>query len=576
MLSDIEISNQAQLMPIQEVAKKLSIGKEHIKCFGDHIAKVKLSAMDGTDKNQIGKLVFVTAMTPTQFGEGKTVTSVGLAQGLDKLGYKAAACLRQPSMGPIFGLKGGAAGGGYSQVIPMDELNLHCTGDIHAITSAHNLAAAALDARLYHEERLGYVEYEQQTGESALKIDKERIVWTRAVDHNDRALRMITVGKNQADKTVNGIEREDGFVITAASELMAIMSLSVNLQDMRDRIGRVILAYSLDGLPITAEDVGVAGAMAVIMKDVIEPTLMQTNENVPVFIHGGPFANIAHGNSSIVADEIALRSADFVITESGFGSDMGFEKACNIKIPVSKRPPNAVVIVATIKAIKAHSSITEGDLKRTPSLAQDAICEGFKNLEWHIENVLKYGVPVVVAINRFEFDSEAELRLVNELISERFRDASVAVEVSSAFSKGGAGAIELAKQVAKLCSQEGQFTNSTNSDQTLSMKERIIAQAKQNYDCTIEVGFTEEAELMMAKMDDVEALPLCFAKAPNNIFINSIDGRPYIEIKSAHMNSGAGFIYLVCGTVMKMPGLGLTPAFKKIDLNTNLDVIGLD
>lgn len=583
MLSDIEISSQSQLIHIENVAASIGINKDGLTQYGDHMAKVKLSVLDNKETASIGKLIFVTAMTPTPYGERKTVTTVGLTQGLSRLGHQAVACIRQPSMGPVFGLKGGAAGGGYSQVLPMDKLNLHCTGDIHAITSAHNLAAAAIDARLYHEELLGYDEYEATAGEPALKIDKNNIVWKRAVDNNDRSLRMVTVGKNEADKTINGIERNDGFMITAASELMAIMTLSSDLLDMRSRIGKVILAYSIDGKPITAEDAGVAGAMTVIMKDVIEPTLMQTNENVPVFVHGEPFASIAHGNSSIVADEVALKHADFVVTEGGFGSDMGFEKALNIKVNVSKRYPDAAVIVATIKAIKSHSTTSTENLNIIDiEASQDflSIKQGFKNLKWHIENVQKYNVPVVVAINRFEFDSESEIKLLGELIANEFSSTDVRVEVSEAYAYGGLGCIALAKAVIELCQKTWQVTryNSSSSSFIQTLEDKIYLQAQLNYGSDVQVTFSSEAKDDLRKYNEqlLPDLPLCFAKSPNVIFEFDEYNMPIIKVQRVHLNQGAGFYYLECGSVMTMPGLGIMPAYRNIDINAQEFVIGLD
>ncbi len=357
MLSDIDICRTTSLSPISEIAKQSGLLDSEFHPQGFHKAKVSLNAVNRLKDNIDGKLVVVTAITPTPLGEGKTVTTIGLSQGLKKLGQSVMACIRQPSMGPIFGVKGGAAGGGYSQVAPMEELNLHLTGDIHAVTAAHNLAAAAIDARIYHEQRQGYEAFESRTGLKALKVDIKNVVWKRVVDHNDRALRMVTVGQNEVNKTINGYEREDGFDISAASELMAILALSKDLKDLRSRIGRIVVAYSLDGEPITTEDLQVAGAMAVSMKEAIEPTLMQTLEGVPTLIHAGPFANIAHGNSSIIADSIATKLSRYTITEGGFGSDMGFEKACNIKASATDKKPDCAVIVATLRGLKANSGL---------------------------------------------------------------------------------------------------------------------------------------------------------------------------------------------------------------------------
>lgn len=358
MKSDIQICRDTALTPIDHIARNAGIEPQDLTPQGTLKAKVKTSILKRLADQPDGKQILVTAITPTPLGEGKTVTTIGLSQGLAKIGQNVIACIRQPSMGPVFGVKGGAAGGGYSQVAPMEKLNLHLTGDIHAVTAAHNLASAAIDARVFHEDRHGFEAFSEKTGLPALRIDRNRIVWRRVMDHNDRALRMITVGKNEEGKTINGIEREDGFDISAASELMAILALSTDLADMRQRIGRIVVAYNLDGEPVTAEDLQVAGAMAVTMCEAIEPTLMQTLEGVPTLIHAGPFANIAHGNSSIIADRIALKLSDFTVTEGGFGSDMGFEKACNIKAQQAGRGADCAVVVATLRGLKANSGYT--------------------------------------------------------------------------------------------------------------------------------------------------------------------------------------------------------------------------
>lgn len=456
MKSDIEICRATLLTPIDRIALKAGIEAQDLTPQGSLKAKVKPAILKRLTNNPEGKLILVTAITPTPLGEGKTVTTIGLAQGLAKIGRSVFACIRQPSMGPVFGVKGGAAGGGYSQVAPMEKLNLHLTGDIHAVTAAHNLAAAALDARLYHESRLGYEAFTAHTDLPALRIDINNISWKRVMDHNDRALRMITVGQNEPGKTINGLERQDGFDISAASELMAILALATDLADMRQRIGKIVVAYNLDGEPVTTEDLQVAGAMAVTMCEAIEPTLMQTLEGVPTLIHAGPFANIAHGNSSIIADKIALKLSDFTVTEGGFGSDMGFEKACNIKAQQAQRGPDCAVVVATLRGLKANSGLY--DLRPGQPLPDtifdpdaDALIAGFENLRWHINNTAKYGVPVVVAINRFPQDTVQELEQLKQLILDSTFNVHVDVALSEAFAKGGDGAIDLAHAVVNAC-----------------------------------------------------------------------------------------------------------------------------
>ncbi|PAS34875.1 formate--tetrahydrofolate ligase, partial [Vibrio cholerae] len=461
MLPDIEICRATPLASIDTIAQKAGLLANEYESHGLHKAKVSLHCLERLANKPKGKFILVTAITPTPLGEGKTVTTIGLAQGLAKLNHSVMACIRQPSMGPIFGVKGGAAGGGYSQVAPMEELNLHLTGDIHAVTAAHNLAAAAIDARIYHEQRLGYADFERRTGMPALHIDPKQVIWKRVMDHNDRALRMVTVGRNEPGKNINGYEREDGFDISAASELMAILALASDLRDLRRRIGNVVLAYDLDGNPVTTEDLKVAGAMAVSMKEAIEPTLMQTLEGVPTLIHAGPFANIAHGNSSIIADEIATRLADYTVTEGGFGSDMGFEKACNIKAKASGKTPDCAVIVATLRGLKANSGLYDlrpGQAVPDALFAPDsaALQAGFANLKWHIDNVNQYGVPAVVAINRFPQDCAEELEQLVKLIEALPNRVSVAI--SEGFAKGGKGTQLLAEKVVEQCQHPAKFT----------------------------------------------------------------------------------------------------------------------
>ncbi|CAK1994721.1 formate-tetrahydrofolate ligase [Vibrio crassostreae] len=581
MLSDIDICRSTPLKNISEVAKQAGLQHNEHQPLGQYKSKVSLTSLERLSNQQDGKLVVVTAITPTPLGEGKTVTTIGLAQGLAKINQSAMACIRQPSMGPVFGVKGGAAGGGYSQVAPMEQLNLHLTGDIHAVTAAHNLASAAIDARLYHEQREGLEAFEARSGLKALDIDPTRIVWRRVLDHNDRALRMITVGKNEADKTINGFEREDGFDISAASELMAILALADDLQDLRKRIGRVVLAYNKQGLPLTADDFNVAGAMTVTMKDSIEPTLMQTLEGVPTLIHAGPFANIAHGNSSIIADKIALKLSDFVVTEGGFGSDMGFEKACNIKVKASNKKPDCAVVVATLRGLKANSGLY--DLRPGTPLPdsifnddQDALVAGFENLKWHITNVKQYQVPTVVAINQFPQDSAQELDALKQMITDF--DPSVSVEVSEAFGQGGEGTTQLARAVVKACQKESEFEPLYHSEQTL--EEKLMAVAEVGYGAaSISLSPLAKKQLAEFKLHGYSNLSVCLAKTPLSVSTEAhIKGAPTqfdVPVRELKLCAGAGFIYALCGNVMTMPGLPDKPAFMSLDIDSNGNIVGL-
>ncbi|MCL4130753.1 UNVERIFIED_CONTAM: hypothetical protein GTU68_056764 [Idotea baltica] len=535
---------------MKTIASNLGLHDDDITPQGRYKAKVNIDALKHLEDKPSGKLILVTAITPTPLGEGKTVTTIGLAQGLAKLGESVSACIRQPSMGPVFGVKGGAAGGGYSQVAPMEELNLHLTGDIHAITAAHNLASAAIDARIYHEQRLG--------------IDPTQVVWKRVMDHNDRALRMVTIGKNEDDKTINGYEREDGFDITAASELMAILALASDLQDLRQRIGRIVVAYNLDGEPVTTEDLQVAGAMTVTMKFAINPTLMQTLEGVPTFVHSGPFANIAHGNSSIIADNIALKLTDYTVTEGGFGSDMGLEKACNIKAAVSKKAPDCAVLVATLRGIKANY--------------QDALNAGLTNLQWHIANCAKYGLPVVVAINRFPEDTQEELDFLRDWVSTLSSHVNVNVAISEAFVKGGEGAIDLAKKVVLACQKTTKFTPLYTSEMSLFDKLNAVAIEGYGAEC---IELSKKAQRQLEKFEQLgyKNLSVCMAKTPASISTDgNIKGAPsdfVVPIRELKLCAGAGFIYALCGNVMTMPGLPEKPAFMNLDIDNEGNITGL-
>ncbi|MEZ9874520.1 formate--tetrahydrofolate ligase [Vibrio breoganii] len=581
MLSDIEISRSTPLRPIADVATAVGLHADEIQTHGLHKAKVSLKALKRLENKKTGKLVVVTAITPTPLGEGKTVTAIGLAQGLFKVGQSVMACIRQPSMGPVFGVKGGAAGGGYSQVAPMEELNLHLTGDIHAVTAAHNLASAAIDARIYHEQRNGYDDFEARSGLTALRIDPQSIVWKRVIDHNDRALRKINVGLNDEGKTINGYEREDGFDISAASELMAVLALASDLQDLRRRIGSIVIGYNLDGKAVTTEDLGVAGAMTVSMREAIEPTMMQTLEGIPTLIHAGPFANIAHGNSSIIADNIATKLADYTVTEGGFGSDMGFEKACNIKAQASGKAPDCAVVVATLRGLKANSglyNLKPGQPIPDSMFDKDsaALEAGFANLKWHIENVVKYGVPAVVAINRFPQDSEEELAKLKQMVEAL--PYSVEVAVCEAFAQGGAGAAELASKVVAQCQTPAQFKPLYQMSQTL--EEKIMAVTEVGYGAaSVTLSDKAKAQLAQFKSLGFDNLAICMAKTPMSISTDgNIKGAPTqfdLPIRELKLCAGAGFIYALCGNVMTMPGLPDKPAFMNLDIDEDGNITGL-
>ncbi|PMG03609.1 formate--tetrahydrofolate ligase [Vibrio breoganii] len=581
MLSDIEISRSTPLRPIADVATAVGLHADEIQTHGQHKAKVSLKALKRLENKKTGKLVVVTAITPTPLGEGKTVTAIGLAQGLFKVGQSVMACIRQPSMGPVFGVKGGAAGGGYSQVAPMEELNLHLTGDIHAVTAAHNLASAAIDARIYHEQRNGYDDFEARSGLTALRIDPQSIVWKRVIDHNDRALRKINVGLNDEGKTINGYEREDGFDISAASELMAVLALASDLQDLRRRIGSIVIGYNFDGKAVTTEDLGVAGAMTVSMREAIEPTMMQTLEGIPTLIHAGPFANIAHGNSSIIADNIATKLADYTVTEGGFGSDMGFEKACNIKAQASGKAPDCAVVVATLRGLKANSglyNLKPGQPIPDSMFDKDSVAleAGFANLKWHIENVVKYGVPAVVAINRFPQDSEEELAKLKQMVEAL--PYSVEVAVCEAFAQGGAGAAELASKVVAQCQTPAQFKPLYQMSQTL--EEKIMAVTEVGYGAaSVTLSDKAKAQLAQFKSLGFDNLAICMAKTPMSISTDgNIKGAPTqfdVPIRELKLCAGAGFIYALCGNVMTMPGLPDKPAFMNLDIDEDGNITGL-
>ena len=579
MQSDLTISQQATLLPITDIAEQAGILVDELIPHGEAKAKVKLSALKRLADIERGKLVVVTAITPTPLGEGKTVTTIGLSQGLKKIGQKVMTCIRQPSMGPVFGVKGGAAGGGYSQVAPMEELNLHLTGDIHAVSAAHNLAAAAIDARAYHEVKQGD-NFTAKTGLPFLNIDPERIVWNRVVDMNDRTLRRVTIGINAPGSDANGLLRNSGFDITAASELMAILALASSLKDLRARVGKVVLAYSRDGKPVTADDIQVAGAMTAVLRDAAAPTLMQSLEGVPTLVHAGPFANIAHGNSSVIADKIALGLADVVVTEGGFGSDMGFEKACNIKARAADIAPDAAVIVATLRGLKANSG--KYDLRPGQALPasifepdSEALAMGFANLEWHIDNVQRYGVPAVVALNRFSQDTDEELNW----LKGRVEALGARIAVSEAFTKGGEGATELAEQVMIALQAPANFTYLYDTEQPIEAK--LLTLAEVGYGGR-SIVLSDEARADIANLEALGFgnLPICMAKTPLSIShdpaLKAVPKDFDLPVRGLRLCAGAGFIYVLTGNVMTMPGLPERPGYLNIDIDEDGNITGID
>lgn len=555
MLSDIEIAQQAKMQKITDVAAKLGISEDDIELYGKYKAKLSYDLIRRVKDKKDGKLILVTAITPTPAGEGKSTTTVGLAQGLAKLGKKVIVALREPSLGPCMGIKGGAAGGGYSQVVPMEDINLHFTGDFHAITSAHMLLAAMLDNHI-------------QQG-NALNIDPRRIAWKRVVDMNDRELRNIVVGLGGK---AHGVPRQDGFDITVASEVMAILCLASSLHDLKERLAKIIVAYDYNGNPVTAGQIKAQGAMAALLKDAVKPNLVQTLENVPAIIHGGPFANIAHGCNSVMATQTGLKLADYTITEAGFGADLGAEKFFDIKCRYAGLKPDAAVIVATVRALKMHGGVPKTDLK-TPNV--EAVKKGLVNLEKHIENVKKFGVPCVVAINIFAQDTAEELEAVREHCAKH----GVNVALSDVFAKGGEGGIDLAKEVIALAdSGESKFAPIYPLD--MSLKGKIETIAKEIYGAD-GVNYTKEADKALKEFEELGYgnLPICMAKTQYSFSDDpSLLGRPSgfkITIRNCRIAAGAGFIVVLTGDVMTMPGLPKVPAAEKIDVTDDGVISGL-
>jgi formate--tetrahydrofolate ligase len=555
MLTDIEIAQQAKMRHIRHIAEVLGIYEEELEYYGKYKAKVTEQLWERVKDRPDGKLILVTAINPTPAGEGKTTTTVGLGQAMNRIGKKAVIALREPSLGPVMGIKGGAAGGGYSQVVPMEDINLHFTGDMHAITSAHNLLSAVIDNHIQQGNKLG--------------IDPRQILWKRVLDMNDRALRNIVVGLGGK---INGVPREDGFMITVASEVMAILCLAENLMDLKNRLGRIIIGYTYDNRPVTAKDLKVDGAMTLLLKDAIKPNLVQTLENTPCFMHGGPFANIAHGCNSIAATKLALKLADYVITEAGFGADLGAEKFLNIKCRYGNLKPDAIVIVATVRALKYNGGVPKADLK-VENL--DALAKGIANLGKHIENMKGFGVPVVVSINYFDTDTRDEIEYIQRYCAEM----GVECAISEVFAKGGEGGIDLANKVEKVI-------NTTVSDfkflydEKLPIKEKINTIVTQIYGGQ-GVVYTSGAEKAIKQLEllGYDRLPICMAKTQYSLSDDpALLGRPEgftVTVKEVKVSAGAGFIVVLTGDIMTMPGLPKEPMAEKMDIDENGKIRGL-
>ncbi len=555
MKTDIEIAQEATLKPITEVSKKLDIDFDDLEMYGKYKAKISDEWWDKNKDNKDGKLILVTAINPTPAGEGKTTTSVGLCEAFAKLDKKVVVALREPSLGPCFGIKGGAAGGGYAQVVPMEDLNLHFTGDFHAITSANNLLAALLDNHIQQGNVLG--------------IDPRNIVWKRCLDMNDRVLRNIVVGLGaKGDGTV----REDHFVITVASEIMAVLCLSNDMKDLKERLSKIIVAYTYDGKPVTAKDIKAVGSMAALLKDAIKPNIIQTLENTPALVHGGPFANIAHGCNSVRATKYALKMADYVITEAGFGADLGAEKFFDIKCRQAGLKPDCVVLVATIRALKYNGGVKKEDLSKENL---DALKKGIVNLEKHIENLHKYNVPVVVTLNAFSSDTEAETSFVKNFCEERNCDFAL----SKVWEFGGEGGIDLANKVLNTLETKKSDFKPLYED-SLSLKEKITTVAREIYGAK-DVSFAKEAEKMLAKISDMgfSNLPVCMAKTQYSLSDDpTLLGRPEnftLNVRDVYISAGAGFVVVLTGQIMTMPGLSKEPAAYNIDVDDNGRIVGL-
>lgn len=554
MLTDIEIAHQTPMKPITQVAEKLGIRPEELEPYGHYKAKLSDELANRVADRPNGKLILVTAINPTPAGEGKTTITVGLGEAMNKIGKNAIIALREPSLGPVFGIKGGAAGGGYAQVVPMEDINLHFTGDMHAITAANNLLCAILDNHI-------------QQG-NQLNIDPRRILFKRCMDMNDRALRFTNVGLGGK---INGVPREDGFIITVASEVMAILCLAADLADLKERLGKILVAYTYDNQPVYAKDLKVNGAMAALLKDAIKPNLVQTLENTPALMHGGPFANIAHGCNSVRATKLALKLADYTITEAGFGSDLGAEKFLDIKCRYAGLAPSAIVVVATLRALKYNGGVAKNETSQpNPQAVEKGIC----NLRAHVENMKKYGVPVVVAINRFATDTDEEIAVLESFCKENDVDFALA----EVFAKGGEGGKELAEKVVAACEKPANFA--PIYDEKLPIKEKILTIAQKIYGAD-GVNYSAEAEKAIAEIEKLgqDKLPVCIAKTQYSLSDDQNKlGRPVnfcINVRDVKLSAGAGFIVALAGNIMTMPGLGKEPAAYKIDISADGVISGL-
>lgn len=559
MKTDIEIAQSAKMLTIREIAEGLGINEEEIEYYGRYKAKLSDTLANRIKSNKDGRLILVTAINPTPAGEGKTTVTVGLGQAMNKTGRSAIIALREPSMGPVMGIKGGAAGGGYSQVVPMEDINLHFTGDMHAITAANNLLSAAIDNHIHQG--------------NALRIDQRKISWKRCIDMNDRALREVIVGLGGK---VNGFPRQDGFMITVASEIMAILCLADDLDDLKARISRIVIGSNLDGDPVTAGDLGVVGAMAMLLRDAVKPNLVQTLENTPCLMHGGPFANIAHGCNSVRATKLGLKLADYCITEAGFGSDLGAEKFFDIKCRFGGITPSCVVLVATVRALKYNGGVAKAELSDENT---DALRRGIVNLGKHIENMQKFGVPVVVAINRFHTDSEAELKIIEDYCSER----GVLTSMCEVFAKGGEGGIDLADKIVKTIDdseKNGANKFSQIYDEKLPIKEKIETIAREIYGAD-GVSYSAKAEKNIAELTALgfDKMPVCMAKTQYSLSDNpKLLGRPSgftLNVREVDVSAGAGFVVVLTGSVMTMPGLPKVPAANNMDIDKDGKITGL-
>lgn len=554
MKTDVQIAQETNLLPIQAIADKLGLRSEEILPYGHDKAKINLEALDKRENQEDGKLILVTAINPTPAGEGKTTTNVGLSMALNKLGYKAITTLREPSLGPCFGIKGGAAGGGYAQVLPMEDINLHFTGDFHAITSAHNLLAAMVDNSLHQG--------------NPLNMDPKRIVWNRVLDMNDRALRNIVIGMG---KRGDGVVRESSFDITVASEIMAILCLANDMEDLKDRLGRMVVAYTYDNKEVVAKDLGAVGAMALLLKDAIKPNLVQTTENTPALIHGGPFANIAHGCNSVLATKMGLKLADYCVTEAGFGADLGAEKFLDIVCPQADLKPDAIVLVATIRALKMNGGVAKDDLDHEDLEALD---KGLANLLQHIENLQKYGVGLVVAINRFPTDTEAEIELLRDKVSE----SGIEIVLSEVFAKGGEGGLDLARAVVDLCNKPSHYLALYRPDMTLRQKMNTVA--KEIYRAG-DVVYQKGVISKLKKFERMGAgnLPICVAKTQYSFSDDPKKlGAPKdfaLTVRDVKISAGAGFVVFLTGEIMTMPGLPKDPQAVHMDILEDGTIIGL-